>query len=320
MPTQTFNIDAELTAPLAALPKTRYGVFDLSDIPSARESERDLAAQLAASLPEDPSISAQTTEIQRAGDPAVPVRIFRPVESPQPLPSLLWFFAGGQVMGGADQDDPYLKALSKQLGCVIAAVDYRLAPEAPAPAAAEDGYLAYTYLQGHASDLSLDAERIGIAGASGGGAVAVATMLMIRDRGATTPRVLALNYPMLDDRNETRSSHEVTDVGIFDREASLAAWSAVLGDDVGQAGVDPYRAPGRADDLYGFPPTFIAVAEIDVFRDEDLAFALQLVADHVPTELHLYAGAYHAFDRFAPGASVTKSFEAARNDFLARHL
>jgi acetyl esterase/lipase len=315
MPTQTFDIDPELTAPLAAIPK-----IDLSDISATREFARNAAAQMAATFPPEPSISVDTIEIPRSPEPPVPVRIFRPTESAPLQPCLLWFFAGGQVMGGAGEDDAYISALAKQLGCVVAVVDYRLAPEAPAPAAAEDGYLAYSHLRAHAHELGLDAERIGIAGASGGGAIAAATMLLIRDRRATTPRVLALNYPMLDDRNRTPSSHEVTDVGIFDRATNLTAWSAVLGERAGADNVDPVCAPGRATDLTGFPPTFIAAAEIDVFRDEDLAFAQQLIADHVPTELHLYAGAYHAFDRFAPQARVTKSFEASRNDFLARYL
>jgi acetyl esterase/lipase len=320
MPTGLNPIDPELIAPLQAMPKTRYGALDLSDIPAARQTAREWAAEIARLSPDDETITVTSLEIDRLDGPPVTVRMFRPADATGALPCLVWFFAGGQVVGGADQDDAYLKALAKRLNGVVAAVDYRLAPDAPAPAAAEDGFLAYTHLHEHAGELVLVPDRIGLAGASGGGAVATATTLMLRDRGASTPRLLSLNYPMLDDRSQTPSSHAITDVGIFDRPANLVAWDAVLAGQAGEDGIDPYRAPARAEDLTGFPTTFIAAAELDVFRDEDLAFATHLVADGVPTELHLYAGAYHAWDRFAPDSKLARSFNDTWHDFLHRYL
>lgn len=320
MTTQLNPVDPELVAPLAAMPKTPYGALDLSDIPAARESARQLAAQARELVPADPSVAITTTAARRDGLPPVAVRMFRPAGATTALPCLLWFFAGGQVVGGADQDDAYLAALSAQVGCVVAAVDYRLAPDSPAPAAAEDGCAAFTHLHTQAGELGLRPDRIGLAGASGGGAVATAAALMLRDRGGATPRLLSLNYPMLDDRNRTASSRAVTDVGIWDRAANVVAWDAVLAGRAGASDIDGYRAPARAGTLRGLPLTFLAVAELDVFRDEDLAFALRLVADGVPTELHLYPGAYHAWDRFAPDSALTRTFTSTWQDFLRRHL
>lgn len=320
MTTKLNPIDPELLAPLAAMPKTPYGALDLSDLAAARDTARSMAVQMRDALVDDTSVAATTIEAHRDGSAPVSIRMFRPVGATSALPCLLWFFAGGQVVGGADQDDAYLKALSKRAGCVVAAVDYGLAPVSPAPAAAEQGYAAFTHLHANAPELALDPDRIGLAGASGGGAVATATALMVRDRDAAPPRLLSLHYPMLDDRNVTASSRAVTDVGIWDRAANLVAWDAVL---VGQAGsddIDGYRAPARASDLTGLPPTFIAVAELDVFRDEDLTFAVRLVSDGVPTELHLYPGAYHAWDRFAPESGLSQALTDAWDDFLRRYL
>ena len=212
------------------------------------------------------------------------------------------------------------RATARRLGCAALSVEYRLAPEAPAPAAAEDGYAAFRWAHENAARLGLDPDRIGLAGQSGGGGIAAAVALIARDRGAPSPAFQALLYPMIDDRNETPSSREVTDVGVWDRATNLLAWRAVLGDRAGTDGVSAYAAPARAGDLGGLPPAFIAVGELDVFRDEDLDYARRLVAAGVPTELHLYAGAYHAFDLFAPDARLSKSLTESWFGFLARRF
>ncbi|MFD3942015.1 alpha/beta hydrolase [Streptomyces sp. NPDC058579] len=240
--------------------------------------------------------------------------------TPGPLPVIMWFHGGGQVLGFAAQDAPWLKQLAAALGCAVAAVDYRLAPETPAPGAAEDGYTAYRWISDNATDLGLDPTRVGLAGQSGGGGIAATTALVIRDRGAATPLFQMLMYPMLDDRNTTDSSREFTDIGIWDRSTNLLAWQAVLGDRAGTEDVTPYCAASRATELDGLPPTFIGVGELDVFRDESLDYAALPRAHGVPVELHLYPGAYHAFDLFAPQSHLAESFRHTWNNYLARHL
>jgi acetyl esterase/lipase len=301
------------------LPKTEYGMFDLGDIPGARALVKAMAEQSAATASVDPSVSIESVSASRPDGPDVPIRLFRP-SGPGSLPCVVWFHAGGQVMGTAAEDDAYLAGIAAGLHCAVAAVDYRLAPENPAPAAAEDGYSAYCHLVKNARELSLDGDAIGLAGASGGGAPAAATALMIRDRGARQPLFLALFYAMLDDRNDTPSSYAITDLGIWDRATNLAAWRAVLGDRAGAPDVDGYSAPARASDLQDLPPAFVAAAEIDVFRDEDLDFATRLAAAGVPVEIRLFKGAYHAWDRFAPDSRLTRSFEQAWHGFVTRRF
>ena len=320
MPRSRPAIDSELAAALQAMPIGPNGVFDLTDIPATRQAVRALAESIASTVPDEPTVTAHEIQAPRAEGPDVPILLLRPQNAPGPVPVLVWFHGGGQVLGFAAQDAPWLKPLSAALGCAIALVDYRLAPETPAPGAAEDGYTAYRWISDNATDLGLDPTRIGLAGQSGGGGIAAATALLIRDRGAATPLFQLLMYPMLDDRNTTDSSHEITDIGIWDRSTNLLAWQAILGDRAGTEDVTPYAAAARATDLAGLPRTFIGVGELDVFRDEDLDYAARLRAHGVDVELHLYPGAYHAFDMFAPQSHLATSFHHTLNDYLVRHF
>jgi acetyl esterase/lipase len=294
--------------------------MDLSDIPALREALNAANQQLAAIQPKDPRVTIETLQIRRDDGTELEVVLYRPAVDGHARPCLLWFHAGGQVLGDVRSDDAYNAGLALSLDCIVAAVDYRLAPETPAPGAAEDGHLAYSHLHEHAGEYGIDPDRLGIAGASGGGAPAAAAALMIRDKQGPRPRLLSLNYPMLDDRNETPSSHEIVDLGIWDRRENQLAWSAVLGDRAGAASLDPYCAPGRATDLSGMPNTFIAVGQIDVFRDEDIDFARKLITAGVAVDLHVYAHAFHAWDRFAPQSALAQAFEHTWHNYLRRQL
>ncbi|MFB7668877.1 alpha/beta hydrolase [Kitasatospora sp. NPDC056138] len=318
MPRSRPAIDSELAAALQTMAIGPNGVFDLTDIPATRQAARALAESIASTIPDEPTVTTEETQAPRAEGPDVPIVLLRPQNASGTVPALVWFHGGGQVLGFAAQDTPWLKPLSAALGCAIASVDYRLAPETPAPGAAEDGYTAYRWISDNAADLGLDPTRIGLAGQSGGGGVAAATALLIRDRGAATPLFQLLMYPMLDDRNTTDSSRSITDIGIWDRSTNLMAWQAILGDRAGTDDITPYSAAGRATDLAGLPTTFIGVGELDVFRDENLDYAARLRAHGVPVELHLYPGAYQAFDMFAPQSRLAQSFHHTLNDYLLR--
>ncbi|MFD9592600.1 alpha/beta hydrolase [Kitasatospora sp. NPDC059973] len=320
MPVSRQLMDRELSLALDGVPMTPNGAFDLTDLAATRAAFRVQAESAADSLPGDRSVTVEEHLVSRADGPDVPVRLLRPTAAPGPLPVLLWFHGGGQVLGFAAQDDPWLKRLGASLGCAVAVVDYRLAPETPAPGAAEDGFTAYQWLGREADALGLDSARIGIAGQSGGGGIAAATTLLVRDRGGAAPLFQSLTYPMLDDRNRTASSHEITDIGIWDRSTNLLAWKAILGDRAGTDDVCPYAAPSRAADLGALPPTFIAVGDLDCFRDEDLDYATRLRAHGVPVELHLYPGAYHAFDLFAPDSRLATTFHQTWSNYLARQF
>lgn len=321
MPGAHDAIDPELAAAFAAMPKAYNGtLLELSDIPGLRARMRAARASLPATPP-DPRITIEDLRIPRADGTLLDVALYRPAAAKGVLPALLWFHAGAQVLGeDVHDDDAYHAALALRLDCVVAAVAYRLAPETRAPGAAEDGYLAYTHLAGHAAEHRVDPHRIGLAGASGGGAPAAATALMARDREAVRPRSLSLLYPMLDDRLQAPSTREPAAEVVWARPDCRRAWEAVLGDRFGTDDVHPYCAPGRAADLTGLPDAFVAVAQFDLLRDEGIDFARRLIAAGVPVDLHLYGRAFHAWDRFAAASALTRSFEQTWHAFLRRNL
>ena len=125
---------------------------------------------------------------------------------------------------------------------------------------------------------------------------------------------------MIDDRNATAAAHAITDPRVWNRESNRLGWKAYLGRDGGGADVSPYAAATRATDLSNLSPTYISVGTLDLFVDENIDYAQRLIQAGVPTELHVYPGAFHGFDMFAPSARVSKQFKADRDNALKRAL
>ncbi|WP_442788216.1 alpha/beta hydrolase [Amycolatopsis sp. NBC_01286] len=232
----------------------------------------------------------------------VVVTVLRPRE---PTAALFSIHGGGMVMDDRFADLPRLVALIEEFGFVAATVEYRLAPEHPHPAPLEDCYAGLVWF---AAEVGLD--RLVVAGGSAGGGLAAGCALLARDRGGPALAGQLLLCPMLDDRTAV----DVPDA-VWTREANDFGWRSLL---AGQT--SPYAAPARMTDLGGLPPAFVEVGGAEIFRDEDVAYAQRLARAGVPTELHVWAGAHHGFDRFAPDAEVTRAALAARSSWLRRLL
>jgi len=187
---------------------------------------------------------------------------------------------------------------SRALGCIVISVDYRLAPEAPYPAALDVAYAALQWLLGEADALGIDRGRIALTGQSAGAGLATALALRVRDRGELPICLLLHESPMRDDRTAAGllpggKGGEL----VWTRDHNRFAWSASLGCPVGSEGVPAHAAPGRASDLAGMPPTFLGVGALDLFAREDIEFARRLIEVGVQTELHVLPGACHGFKR-----------------------
>jgi acetyl esterase/lipase len=127
-----------------------------------------------------------------------------------------------------------------------------------------------------------------------------------------------LMCPMLDDRNETPSSHELDREGVWDRGDNLAGWQALLGPAQGGPDVSPYAAPARASDLSGLAPAFVDVGSVETFRDEDVAYATRIWQAGGAAELHVWPGGFHGFDQIAPDATLSRAARSARSAWLRR--
>jgi acetyl esterase/lipase len=313
------QLDPELRVVLEKLPTDRP--MDLNQLPRARAGMKKMVTALLASLPPVEGVTGQDRHVPGAeGDPEVRVRVYRPDVQTSKLPALLWIHGGGYVMGDIEQDDRLMKQLVKRIDCVAVSVDYRLAPEHPFPAPVEDCYAALKWFFAHADELGVAPDRIAVGGASGGGGLAAGLGLLARDRGEVKVAFQLLIYPMIDDRNVTPASYAITDPRMWNRESNRLGWKAYLGRDGGGADVSPYAAASRATDLKNLPPTYIPVGALDLFIDENIEYAQRLIQAGVPTELHVYPGAFHGFDMFAPSAAVSKQFKADRESALKRAL
>jgi acetyl esterase/lipase len=243
-----------------------------------------------------------------SGASELTVRVYRPIDCPTSAPVLLWLHGGGYIMGSVDMDIGFLQHLAKSVGCVIASVDYRLAPEHPFPAALEDSYAALNWLYQNAQDLNIDPKRIAISGLSGGGGLAAGLTLYARDKGEIPVVFQLLICPMLDDRNITASSHLPLTGLAWDRRSNLNAWGAYLqrdpDGDPTSGQVSEYASAARAKDFSKLPPTYISVGSVDLFADENIDYARSLLLAGVATSLHVYAGGFHAFECIAAGTDL----------------
>lgn len=303
------RVDPEMLGPLRAVPSVLQNAA-LNDwsVPVFR------LVQSRMNRPIKPSPAPQPAFRQipgPAGAPPVGVLVIDPTPGGQRRPALLHMHGGGYVMGSPWQRPADLQLLAMQCGCVLVSVDYRLAPEAVFPAALEDNYAALSWLHDNADALGVDRHRIAIGGESAGGGHAAALALAARDRGRIPVLFQLLIYPMLDDRTgSSRAAPANTGDFIWTAARNQFGWSALLGKPAGSEQVPTGAVPARADKLAGLPPAFIGVGELDLFADENLAYAQRLRAAGVAVELARVPGAFHGFDVIAPEASASVRFKA----------
>jgi acetyl esterase/lipase len=309
-------IDPESSVPLDALLEAMPGGFNaIPDIVARRSAVEALLALLP--VVENPDVAKEDRTVPGPdGEPDITVRIYRPVNASGTLPGIYYIHGGGMILGDIAGEDPTAALLCHEVGAVVVSVEYRLAPEHPHPAPVEDCYAGLVWTAANADALGIDPGRLAVYGGSAGGGLTLGVALLARDRGGPAIRFMMPIYPMVDDTNTTPSSHEITDVGIWDRAGNIEAWQWYLG---GKP-ADQYAAPARATDLSGLPPAFIDVGTVDLFRDEDIAFAQRLIQAGVPCELHVNPGSYHASETFAPDAALSKRIVAMRVDAFRRAL
>jgi len=309
-------IDPEARVPLDQLLEALPGGFNaIEDIVQRRATVEALLAGI--EVPDNPNVVKEDRTVPGPdGEPDISVRIYRPRNAEGTLPGIYFIHGGGMILGNIQGEDPVATLLCDQVGAVVVSVEYRLSPEHPHPAPVEDCYAGLKWMAANAADLGYDPDRLGLYGGSAGGGLVIATALLARDRGGPAVKFMMPIYPMIDDTNETASSQEITDIGIWDRSGNIEAWAWYLG---GKP-ADQYAAPTRAEDLAGLPPAFIDVGTVDLFRDEDIAFAQRLMQAGVPTELHIHPGSYHAAETFAADAALSKRIWALRIDALKRAL
>ncbi|MGV0645432.1 alpha/beta hydrolase [Mycolicibacterium sp. XJ2546] len=223
---------------------------------------------------------------------AIPIRIYRPTLTDS-APVLVYFHGGGMVLGSNHSFEPLARALAVHSGATVVSVEYRLAPEAPAPAQFEDAYAATSYVGAHAGELRIDPRRLAVVGDSAGGSLAAAVALAARDRGGPAICCQVLMYPGLDRDMTCTSIVDMPDAPMLSRD-DIDYMHALADRDV-RIPPDQYRFPAMATDLTGLPPAVVVTAEYDPIRDWGERYALRLRDAGVQTTMTRYPGIYHGF-------------------------
>ena len=234
-----------------------------------------------------------------AGD--IPLRLYTP-EGRGSLPVLVFFHGGGWVIGNLETHDAVCRLLTNRARCLVASVDYRLAPEHPFPAAAEDAYAATRWVARSAATIGGDPARVAVGGDSAGGNLAAVVSLMARDRGGPSLVHQLLVYPATDAPGETGSYRDNAEGYFLTAAAMRWFWNHYTG--AAANALDPYACPLRATSLRGLPPALVITAEFDPLRDEGESYGLLLRKAGVDARVKRYDGQVHNFF-VMPGAFDT---------------
>jgi len=297
------RIDGDTLAPemqlsLALFERRRTASLKAVSPAEARRARRRMAA-VAAGRPE---IVGAVRDLEIDADVPLRARLYTPSERGGPLPLLVFFHGGGFVFGDLETHDGVCRLLCRHSGAHILAVDYRLAPEDPFPAAVEDARAALRWAFANASQLDADSHRIGVGGDSAGGNLAaVVSQLAARD-GGPEPVLQLLIYPAMDSTGGHRS-RELFGEGFFLTSAHIDWFEAHYLGAAGARGNDPRVSPLLAEDLSGLPPALVVTAAFDPLRDEGEAYAEALGAAGTPVTLRRFPGLIHGF---ASAAGVSR--------------
>lgn len=288
-----------------------------------REAGDALGAALAAETSIPACVRITPITMIGTGGRRIPARVYRVTGNGAATgrtsgACVVYVHGGGMFMGTMDAYDGRCATYAEMTGMPVISVDYRLAPEHPYPAAIDDVIDAVHWVVSHADELDIDPGRIGIAGDSAGGGIAAGVALRLRDESEPVLACQLLVYPMLDDR--TPAPQHPSRLLTWTADDNATGWGCLLGSEAGGPRVSAYAAPARAEEVAGLPPAFIEGCTLDLFCDEDQAYARRLAEAGVEVEWHLRHGVPHGYEVLAPRARIARMAWRERADFLRRHL
>lgn len=300
-------------------------VLDLVNAPDARPmsamtpDEARASFRLLTAVAGEP-LTGVTSQDRTVPGPAgeIPVRVFTP-ESTTPTGVLVYLHGGGFVIGDLDTHDDTCRRFAVGAGCVVVSVDYRLAPESPAPAAADDCWAATTWVLEHLDELGAPGAPVAVGGDSAGGNLSAVTAQRAVAEGVTLAAQVLI-YPAVDFAGDT-DSHRRNGEGYFLTSETME-WFHEQYTSGGASSEDPALAPIRATDevLAAVAPAVVHVAGYDPLRDEGIAYGERLRSLGVEVEIVEYPTMIHGF--YGMGALTPVVDEAFENAcaFLRRHL
>ncbi len=243
----------------------------------------------------------------------VPIRIYRPRTAPASAPVLVYYHGGGWVIGDLDTHDGICRTITEKIRCITLAVDYRLAPENPFPAAVDDALAAFRWAAANARRLGGDPERVGVGGDSAGANLAAVVSQLAVGQGGSAPFLQALFFPPTNLSTETASYELFAEVPPLYR--STARWFHDHYLPRREQRSDPRCSPLLADKLDSLPRAYVATAGFDVLRDEGIAYADRLRVCGVEVEHRHHPELPHGYSQM--GRVVPEAAEAFDQDLAA---
>ncbi|GAA4879610.1 alpha/beta hydrolase [Actinomycetospora straminea] len=265
----------------------------------ARSPESMTVAENRAMIEEFAALGGPPAELARVEDTTapgpegdVPVRVYVP-PGDGPLPVVVYYHGGGWVIGSLDSHDALCRTLAARSGCLVLAVDYRLAPENRFPAAVDDAYAALTWAAEKIGDFGGDPSRLAVAGDSAGGNLAAVVAQLVKERGGPRLAFQLLIYPATDRFDDSPSMYENAAGPLLSRAWIEWFYGCYLHSP--DEGADTRFSPARAEDVSGLPAALVITAEFDPLRDQGAAYAGKLRAAGVDAELLRVDGMIHGF-------------------------
>ncbi|MEZ2392031.1 alpha/beta hydrolase [bacterium RCC_150] len=312
----TFSLDPEIAEGVASLFEGFGEVQPMAvgDVGSRRAIFDKMQQMMHEQLPFPSDVIIKDYETITEDGARMLLRWYAKTES-NPGSAVLYAHGSGMIASKVEVYDGPVARYVSATGVPFLSVGYRKAPEFPAPIPVTDCYAGLRWLLANASNLGVDPSRIAVMGDSGGGGIAASLAIYARDHHGPAIAKQILIYPMLDDRNTTPDPQFTTWIP-WSYDDNITGWGALLGSAVGGPDVSPYGAAARLKEFSGLPAAYIEVGELDIFRDESIAYAQQLYSAGVSAELHVYPGAPHAFEAFVPMAEISRRTAEVRHRVL----
>ena len=304
---QTLASDIQALLKLAAMSGGVSAIAGM-EIAEAREENR-IGTGVVSAHPPIPMARVEALEVPGPAGP-VPARFYVPGGLPtgEPAPLLVYYHAGGWVIGDLDTHDGVCRFLAAAAGVAVLSIDYRLAPEHPFPAAVDDSLAAFAWAAANASELGADPARIAVGGDSAGGNLATVVSRLARDADGPLPTMQLLIYPPTDVVGGQRS-RELFSEGFLLTKGDMDTFETTYLP-AGTDPKDPRVSVLHAPDLSGLPPAYLCTAGFDPLRDEGEAYALRMREAGVPVALRRHPGLVHGF------ANLTAISRTARGAML----
>ncbi len=287
---------AEAAAKMGDVP-----IIERGDVASTRDNANKYVKTMFDAAPVADTVTSRDITFTADDATSIRARLYQPRVARGS--AVVYAHGGGMIAGSIDLYDRLLRYYTEQSDVPFLAIDYRLAPEHTGDRLAKDVFAGILWLHANAGDLGIDPSRIAVMGDSGGGGVAAGAAILARDNNIPLTRQI-LVYPMLDDRN-TVDDPQLAELATWTYDNNYTGWHALLGDAIGTDDVSPIASPAHLTDFRELPPTRIEVGDLDIFRDESIAYATKLLAAGVSCELHVHPGAPHGYEWLAADAAVS---------------